>query len=184
MLISSCRCPLCNGHVTRIHRRLIDRIVSLVLPVQRYQCHDCQWQGNINRQALKKNITEHITTNTHAWFICALVGACDSQNHCFVVLLALLWLTGKHQVVQLAPTNFVLLFILPNAVQNSMNARDNSLVGGLRSAITFITLSFIVSKLVLNNKKVKHFIEGRPQTLIQGGILFNDWILNASITHK
>ena len=49
----------------------------------------------------------------------------------FSVLLMLLRLTGKRQVGQLAPSDLVLLLILANAVQNSMNAGDNSLVGGL-----------------------------------------------------
>lgn len=70
----------------------------------------------------------------------------------FVVLLMLLRLTGKRQVGQLAPNDLVLLLILANAVQNSMNAGDNSLIGGLISAVTLIVLNFITSKLVLNSK--------------------------------
>ena len=61
----------------------------------------------------------------------------------FVVLLMLLRLTGKRQVGQLAPNDLVLLLILANAVQNSMNAGDNSLIGGLISAVTLIVLNFI-----------------------------------------
>lgn len=45
-------------------------------------------------------------------------------------LIVLLRLTGKRQVGQLAPFDLVLLLVLSNAVQNSMNAGDNSLVGG------------------------------------------------------
>ena len=51
-------------------------------------------------------------------------------------LLVLLRLTGKRQVGQLAPFDLVLLLVLSNAVQNSMNAGDNSLVGGRISAAT------------------------------------------------
>lgn len=40
----------------------------------------------------------------------------------YVFLLALLRLTGKHQTAQYAPFDLVLLLILSNAVQNSMNA--------------------------------------------------------------
>ena len=46
----------------------------------------------------------------------------------FGALMVLLRLTGKRQVGQLAPNDLVLLLILANAVQNSMNAGDNSLV--------------------------------------------------------
>lgn len=102
----------------------------------------------------------------------------------FVVLLILLRLTGKRQVGQLAPNDLVLLLILSNAVQNSMNAGDNSLIGGLISAVTLIVLNFIVNKLVLNSKKVEHFIEGRPQILIKDGMLFENVISDAGITHE
>jgi uncharacterized membrane protein YcaP (DUF421 family) len=39
----------------------------------------------------------------------------------YVFLLALLRITGKRQVGQLAPFDLVLLLVLANAVQNSMN---------------------------------------------------------------
>jgi len=49
----------------------------------------------------------------------------------YIFLIGLLRITGKRQVGQLAPFDLVLLLVLSNAVQNSMNAGDNSLVGGL-----------------------------------------------------
>lgn len=102
----------------------------------------------------------------------------------FVVLLMLLRLTGKRQVGQLAPNDLVLLLILANAVQNSMNAGDNSLIGGLISAVTLIVLNFITTKLVLRSKKVEYFIEGRPQILIKDGKLFQEALLDAGITQE
>ncbi len=35
--------------MSRIPRRLIDRVLSLVRPIQRYRCRNfaCQWVGNI-----------------------------------------------------------------------------------------------------------------------------------------
>jgi hypothetical protein len=53
----------------------------------------------------------------------------------YIFLLVLLRLTGKRQVGQLATFDLVLLLILSNAVQNSMNGGDNSLIGGLISAL-------------------------------------------------
>jgi hypothetical protein len=47
----------------------------------------------------------------------------------YVFMLALLRLTGKRQVGQLAPFDLVILLVLSNAVQNSMKAGDNSLLG-------------------------------------------------------
>jgi len=52
----------------------------------------------------------------------------------YAFLILLLRLTGKRQVGQLAPFDLVLLLVLSNAVQNSMNGGDNSLVGGSRGS--------------------------------------------------
>src|SRR6266540_3653043 len=50
----------------------------------------------------------------------------------YLFLIVLLRLTGKRQVGQLSPFDLVLLLVLSNAVQNSMNAGDNSLFGRAR----------------------------------------------------
>ena len=49
----------------------------------------------------------------------------------YLFLLVFLRLTGRRQTGQYAPFDLVLLLILSNAVQNSMNAGDNSLIGGM-----------------------------------------------------
>jgi uncharacterized membrane protein YcaP (DUF421 family) len=101
----------------------------------------------------------------------------------YVFLLALLRITGKRQVGQLAPFDLVLLLVLANAVQNSMNAGDNSLIGGLITAATLIGLNFLVSLVTHRNKKLEAIIEGRPQILIHNGKLFEDVMAKAQLTH-
>jgi len=98
-------------------------------------------------------------------------------------LLILLRITGKRQVGQLAPFDLVLLLVLSNAVQNSMNAGDNSLVGGLISATTLIFLNYIVSIATYRSKRLEAVIEGRPQVLIHNGRVFEDVMANAKLTH-
>jgi hypothetical protein len=41
------KCPHCQGELHRVHRRTIDRVVSLYVPVARYRCRtrDCMWTG-------------------------------------------------------------------------------------------------------------------------------------------
>jgi len=98
-------------------------------------------------------------------------------------LLALLRITGKRQVGQLAPFDLVLLLVLSNAVQNSMNAGDNSLVGGLISATTLVGLNFLMGLATYRSKKLEAIIEGRPQVLIHNGKLFEDVMARAKLTH-
>src|SRR5262247_3017897 len=92
----------------------------------------------------------------------------------YAFLLALLRLTGKRQVGQLAPFDLVLLLILANTVQNSMNGGDNSLVGGLASATTLVILNGLVGFATYKSKKLETIIEGRPQVLISNGHLYVD----------
>ena len=42
-------CPQCKSRAFRISRRFIDRVISLILPVRRYQCEsrECRWEGNL-----------------------------------------------------------------------------------------------------------------------------------------
>jgi len=101
----------------------------------------------------------------------------------YLFLLALLRITGKRQVGQLAPFDLVLLLVLANAVQNSMNAGDNSLIGGLITATTLIGLNFLVSLVTHRNKKLEAIVEGRPQILIHNGKLFEEVMAKAQLTH-
>lgn len=89
----------------------------------------------------------------------------------YVFLLTLLRITGKRQVGQLAPFDLVLLLVLSNAVQNSMNAGDNSLVGGLISAATLVLLNLLVAYTTFKFRKVELLIDGQPQVLINNGVL-------------
>lgn len=98
-------------------------------------------------------------------------------------LLVLLRVTGKRQVGQLSPFDLVLLLVLSNAVQNSMNGGDNSLVGGMVSAATLVALNFVIALVTARSKKIEAFVEGRPQILIHNGHLFEDVLASAQITH-
>src|SRR3982750_1571750 len=84
-------------------------------------------------------------------------------------LIGLLRLTGKRQVGQLAPFDLVLLLVLSNAVQNSMNGGDNSITGGIILTATLTGLHWIVAWLTYHNKTVEGLIEGRPVLLIHNG---------------
>ena len=100
----------------------------------------------------------------------------------YVFLIALLRLTGKRQIGQLSPFDLVLLLILSNAVQNSMNAGDNSLIGGLILATTLVVVNYIVGLITFKSKKLEAIIEGRPQVLIHEGKLFEDVMNEAKLT--
>src|SRR6266576_6883654 len=76
-------------------------------------------------------------------------------------LLVILRLTGKRQVGQLAPFDLLLLLVLSNAVQNSMNGGDNSVTGGMILTATLVGLNSCVGWLTFRSKAIEGMIEGR-----------------------
>jgi hypothetical protein len=52
-------CPRCNRTAVRIRRRFIDRVLSLIYPVHRFQCISmhCGWKGNL--RAAKTGAVDH-----------------------------------------------------------------------------------------------------------------------------
>lgn len=85
-------------------------------------------------------------------------------------LLAVLRLTGKRQVGQLSPFDLVLLLVLSNAVQNSMNAGDNTVLAGFILVLTLVGTNALVSYLAFRSKRLETAIEGVPQVLVRNGI--------------
>jgi uncharacterized membrane protein YcaP (DUF421 family) len=100
----------------------------------------------------------------------------------YVFLIALLRLTGKRQIGQMSPFDLVLLLVLSNAVQNSMNGGDNSVIGGIISAVTLVLANWLVGMITFRSKTAEALIEGRPELLIRNGKLFQETMNGAKLT--
>ena len=87
----------------------------------------------------------------------------------YLFLLVFMRLTGKRQTGQYEPFDLILLLILSNAVQNSMNAGDNSLVGGLISASTLMLCHAALARLAFHFPRVGYLVDGKAQVLIDQG---------------
>ncbi len=70
---------------------------------------------------------------------------------------------------QMGPTEFVAILLISNAVQNSMNGGDNSLVGGLVLAAVLIFLSWGISVLTYRSRKIQDLFEGTPTLVVNKG---------------
>ena len=48
-------CPRCGGSAIRVRRHLTDRLISIVVAVQRYRCDevDCDWEGRVRVSRLR-----------------------------------------------------------------------------------------------------------------------------------
>jgi uncharacterized membrane protein YcaP (DUF421 family) len=87
----------------------------------------------------------------------------------YVFLLVALRLAGRRETGQLTSFDLILLLILSNAVQNSINAGDNSLTGGLISAATLLVLNWIVGFAAYRWSWFERLVEGRPVRIITDG---------------
>jgi uncharacterized membrane protein YcaP (DUF421 family) len=100
----------------------------------------------------------------------------------YVFLLVILRITGKRQTGQLAPFDLVLLLVLSNAVQNSMNGGDNTITGGLILATTLVCLNWIVGWLTYHSKHIETFVEGKPIILIHDGKIYHESMRRVQMT--
>jgi len=101
----------------------------------------------------------------------------------YFFLIVLLRLTGKRQIGQMAPFDLVLLLVLSNALQNAMNGGDNSVIGGMISAISLVATNWVVGLVTYKSKRTEALVEGRPEVLIHNGKLFEKALQHPKITH-
>jgi uncharacterized membrane protein YcaP (DUF421 family) len=101
----------------------------------------------------------------------------------YFFLLVVLRLTGRRQVGQLSPFDFIMLLILSNAVQNSMNGGDNSVTGGLILAATLIAINWLMGYIAYKKRWFAKWVDGSPQILIHNGFINRRAIRKELLTH-
>jgi uncharacterized membrane protein YcaP (DUF421 family) len=102
----------------------------------------------------------------------------------YIAVLLLLRLGGKRQLGQMSPTEFVAILLISNAVQNSMNGGDNSLLGGLLLAAVLVALSSTVSLLTYKSRRFSAIFEGSPTILIHKGKVLDQNLKHERLTQS
>lgn len=87
----------------------------------------------------------------------------------YLAVLILLRISGKRQMGQMSVIEFVAILLISNAVQNSMNGGDNSLVGGLLLAFVLVALSTVISYSTYKSRFFTSIFEGTPTLLVHKG---------------
>jgi len=100
----------------------------------------------------------------------------------YIFLIVILRVTGKRQIGQMSPFDLVLLLVLSNAVQNSMNGGDNSVAGGMILSVTLVAVNWLTGQITFLSKKAEHLIEGSPQVLIHNGKVYEKALADAQLT--
>ena len=100
----------------------------------------------------------------------------------YIFLIVILRATGKRQIGQMSPFDLVLLLVLSNGVQNSMNGGDNTVTGGMILSITLVSANWIAGKITFSSKKAERLIEGAPQVLVHNGRVYEAALSDAQLT--
>ena len=87
----------------------------------------------------------------------------------YFFLVAGLRLAGKREMAQLSPFDFVVLLILSNAVQNAIIGNDNSITGGIISAVVLLVTNYLVARFLFSHTKIEEAFEGKADVLIDHG---------------
>jgi uncharacterized membrane protein YcaP (DUF421 family) len=92
----------------------------------------------------------------------------------YASILVLMRVSGKRQIGQLTPFDLVLLLIISNAVQNAMNAGDNSVLAGLILAATLFLADTALGYVTWRSRRIESIVAGRPQIVIHQGQVLDD----------
>jgi len=92
----------------------------------------------------------------------------------YLVLLAMVRMTGKRTVGQFTPFDLIVVMLLAEAVSGSINGQDESLQGGVIAATTLILLNFGISMLTARSKKADAVLEGKPVLVGRDGSIYED----------
>ena len=89
----------------------------------------------------------------------------------YLFLVIGLRLLGKRELGQMNIYDLVLIIVLANAVQNAMVGDDNSLGGGLVSALTLLLWNRLFTVAMVRSTKLEHAMIGNPMLIVKDGKL-------------
>jgi uncharacterized membrane protein YcaP (DUF421 family) len=100
----------------------------------------------------------------------------------YFFLVVALRLAGKRELAQLTPFDFVVLLILSNAVQNAIIGNDNSITGGLVSALVLLLTNYLVARFLFSHQKAEKVLDGKEDVLIDHGRILYSHLKRELIT--
>lgn len=92
----------------------------------------------------------------------------------YCVLLVMVRVSGKRTVGQFKPFDLLVVMLLSEAVSNSLNGSDDSLIGGLIVASTLIVLNVGMAVATARSRKIAELADGTAVLLGRDGRIFDD----------
>ena len=92
----------------------------------------------------------------------------------YLVLLAMVRITGKRTVGQFTPFDLVVVLLLSEAVSGSISGQDESLTGGLIAAATLIALDMLIAIGSSRSKRFDTLMQGNPVLVGRDGVVYEN----------
>lgn len=92
----------------------------------------------------------------------------------YLVLLAMVRLTGKRTIGQFTPFDLIVVMLLSEAVSGSINGQDDSLPGGLIAAATLLALDVVIAIGSSRSKRFDSVVQGNPVLVGRDGVIYTD----------
>lgn len=86
-------------------------------------------------------------------------------------LYVLVRISGKREIGQLGPMDFLAMLLLSETVSPALTVQDTSVLAAWTAAATLLGATFAVEWLTHRSRWAERWIEGRPLVLIEDGVV-------------
>ncbi|KUG21244.1 MAG: DUF421 domain-containing protein [Methanomicrobiaceae archaeon] len=101
----------------------------------------------------------------------------------YFFLLIVMRIIGRHEFGQLTPFNLVLLLIISESISESLSAGDTSLLAGLISATTLLTLNVLLSIGQYRSRRIRTIVSPEALKVIEDGRIIEKSLRRELMTH-
>ena len=86
-------------------------------------------------------------------------------------LYILVRLSGKKEIGQLGPMDLLAMLLLSETVSPALTRQDTSVLAGWTAAATLLGATFVIEWITHRSRTAERWIEGRPLTIIDDGVV-------------
>lgn len=102
----------------------------------------------------------------------------------YILLLVMVRLSGRRTVGQFTPFDLLVIMLLSEAVSNSLNAGDDSLVGGLIVAATLVAINSFVAFISSRSERFEKLVDGSAVLIGRDGVFFDKVVRNCRLSES
>lgn len=92
----------------------------------------------------------------------------------FVFIFVLLRLTGKRELGEMTPFDFVMLVVIGDLIQQGVTHNDFSVTGGMLAVTTFAFWGLVLSYFSNKSKRAEKILDGEPTVIVRGGAILEE----------